>query len=150
MLNILKILFHSETKITLFYLFLFAFICCTTRCDPLSSVITRCITRCITHCDSLSLVVIRCHSLSLVVPHVVTRCHSLSFFVTRCHSLSLVAPVVVTRCTTRLLFYKRSKNSRKRFQKFKTSRTHHFINQRSYLNISLINRQKHLLVAISW
>ena len=61
---------------------------------------------------SLSFVVIRCHSLSFVVPLVVlrctTRCHllyqSLSFVVTRCHSLSLV----VTRFTTRLSFYERS------------------------------------------
>ena len=75
------------------------------------------------HCsDSLSLIAIRCHplsllplfatrcttrhSLSLVVPLVVTRCHSLSILVplvvTRCtihfHSLSLVVPLVVTRC----------------------------------------------------
>ena len=67
---------------------------------------------------SLSLVVIRCHSLSLVVPLlslVVIRCHSLyhslSLVVTRCtircHSLSLV----VTQCTTRLSFYKRSLES---------------------------------------
>ena len=44
-------------------------------------------------CHSLSFDVIRCHSLSLIVPLVVTRCttrcHSLSFVVTRCHSFSL-------------------------------------------------------------
>ena len=62
-------------------------------------------------CHSLSFDVIRCHSLSLIVPLVVTRCttrcHSLSFVVTRCttrfHSLSLL----FTRCIT-LSFYKRS------------------------------------------
>ena len=52
----------------------------------------------ITHYHLLSLVVIRCHSLSLAIPLVVTRC------ITRCHSLSLV----VTRCITHLSFYKRS------------------------------------------
>ena len=54
---------------------------------------------------SLSLVVIRCHSLYHSLSLVVIRCHSLyhslSFVVTRCttrcHSLSFV----VTRCTTR-------------------------------------------------
>ena len=49
-------------------------------------------------CRSLSFVVIRCHSLPLVVPLVVIRC------TTHCHSL----PLVVTRCTSRLSFYKRS------------------------------------------
>ena len=68
-------------------------------------------------CHSLSLVVlchfvIRCHSLSLVVPLVVTRCithcHSLSLVVTRCttHCHSLV--LVVTRCIIHLSFYKQS------------------------------------------
>ena len=47
----LHILFHSETKITFFYLLWFAFIRCITRC------ITCCITRCITRCHSLSFVV---------------------------------------------------------------------------------------------
>ena len=60
---------------------------------------------------SLSLVVIRCHSLYHSLSLVVIRCHSLyhslSFVVTRCHSLSLV----VIRCTTRLSFYKRSLKS---------------------------------------
>ena len=50
------------------------------------------------NCHSLSLLVIRCHRLSLVVPAVVIRCHS----------LSLVVPLVVTRWTTCLSFYKRS------------------------------------------
>ena len=49
-------------------------------------------------CHSLPLIAICCHSLSLVVLLVVTLCHllhpSLSFLVTRCHSLSLV----VFRC----------------------------------------------------
>ena len=100
-------------------------------------------------CGSLSLVVIRFHSLSFVV----TRCHSLyytlSLVVTRYHSLYHSLSLFVTGCTTRLLFCKRSKSSQKSFQKFKTTRTHYFINQRSYPNISPINRQKHLLVAIS-
>ena len=56
----------------------------------------------------VSLVVTRCHSLSLVVTRFHSLYHSLSFVVTRytrhCHSLSLV----VTRCTTCLSFCKRS------------------------------------------
>ena len=52
----------------------------------------------VTHCPSLSFAVIRCHSLSLVVPLVVIRCHSLS--------------LVVTRCTSRLSIYKRCSNNR--------------------------------------
>ena len=55
-----------------------------TRCHSLSFVY-----------HSLSLVLARCHLLSLVVPLVVARC------TTRCHSLSLVVLLVVTRCTTR-------------------------------------------------
>ena len=51
---------------------------------------------------SLSLVVIRCHSLYHSLSLVVIRCHSLyhslSFVVTCCHSLSLVVPLVVIRC----------------------------------------------------
>ena len=39
------------------------------------------------------------------------------------------------------------KNPQKSSQKFKTTRTHYFINQRSYLIIFLKNRQKYLLVA---
>ena len=57
--------------ITLFYLLSFVFICCTTPSH------------------SLSLVVIRCHSLAFVVTRT-TSCHLLyhsSFFVTRCHSM---------------------------------------------------------------
>ena len=97
-------LFLMKHKITLFYILSFVFIRFITRCH--------------------SLAVIRCHSLSLVVPlvvtHCITRCHSLyhsiifivthyhslynllSFFVTRCHSMSLDVP------TTRLSFYERS------------------------------------------
>ena len=56
--------------------------------------------------------VIRCHSLSFVVPLVFIRCHSLLLVVspiaTYCHSFSLV----VTWCFTRLSFYKRSINFR--------------------------------------
>ena len=84
----LHILFHSETKITLFNLFLFV----------VSLAVTLCITR--------------CHSLSLAVPLAVTRCHSLyhslSFVVTRCHSLYHSLSLVVTRRSIRLSFYKQS------------------------------------------
>ena len=56
--------------------------------------------------------VIRCDSLSFIVPLVVIRCHSLllvvSLIATYCHSFSLV----VTWCFTRLSFYKRSINFR--------------------------------------
>ena len=56
------------------------------------------------HCShSLSLIIIRCHSLSLVVPLAVTRCHSLSFVFICCHLWSLV-PLVVTRCHSLSLF----------------------------------------------
>ena len=69
----LHILFHSEIKITLFYLLLFAFI----RFNLLN--------------HWLSFVVIRYHSLyhslSLVISLVVTRSHSLSLVVIRCHLL---------------------------------------------------------------
>ena len=62
---------------------------------------------------SLTLIVIRCHSLSFVVSLVVTRfttrCHSLSLVVIRCHPMYHSLSLVVTRCTTRLSFYKRSK-----------------------------------------
>ena len=47
------------------------------------------------------------------------------------------------------LVHKHHKNFQKRFQKFKTTLTHYFINQRSYLHISPIIQQKHLLVTIS-
>ena len=42
-----------------------------------------------TYCHSLSLAVVRCHSLPFIVPLVAARCHSLSFVVTHCHSLPL-------------------------------------------------------------
>ena len=45
---------------------------------------------------------------------------------------------------THFFAYKHHKNSQKKFEKFKTTRTHYFINQRSYLNISPINQEKHL------
>ena len=48
------------------------------------------------------------YSLSLDV----IRCHSLSFVFSRCLSLSLVAPLIVTRCISRLSFYKRSLKSK--------------------------------------
>ena len=94
----MRILFYSETKITLFYLLSFAFI----RFHLLhhSSSFVVILYHLLYH--SLSLVVIRCHSLylslSLVVIRYTIRCHSL------CHSL----PPVFTRCTTCLFFYKRS------------------------------------------
>ena len=51
-----------------------------------------------TRCHSLSRIITRCLSLSLVVPLVVIRCHSLSFVVTRCttrcHLLSLAVSLV--------------------------------------------------------
>ena len=54
---------------------------------------------------SLSLFVIRCHSLyhslSFVVTRCTTRCHSLSLVVIRCHSLYHSLSFAVTRCTTR-------------------------------------------------
>ena len=56
-----------------------------------------------------SLYFISSHSLSFVLPLPVIGCHSLSLVITRCHSLSLdlsfvrchLLPCVVTRCTTR-------------------------------------------------
>ena len=51
---------------------------------------------------------------------------------------------------THFFIHKHHENCHKIFQKFKTTRTHHFTNQRSCLIISPINQQKHLLVAISW
>ena len=65
---------------------------------------------------SLSLVVIRCHSLYHSLSLVVIRCHSLyhslslvvPLVVICCHSLYYSLSLVVTRCTTRLPFYKRS------------------------------------------
>ena len=70
------------------------------RCHSLSFFVT------------LSFVVTRClqlyHSLSLVVSLIVIHCHSLSLVVTRCtthcHSLVLVVP----RCIIHLSFYKQS------------------------------------------
>ena len=112
----LNILFHSEAKITLFYLFLFAFIrfhpllfvitCWITGCHWLSLSISLVVSLVVTRClfvvarwHSLSFVVNRCHSLyhtlPLVVPHVVTCWHSLLFIVTRCHSLSVLLLLVL-------------------------------------------------------
>ena len=51
---------------------------------------------------------------------------------------------------THFFVHKHHKNSQKSSQKLNTTRTHYFITQRSYLNISQLNPQKHLLVAISW
>ena len=52
-------------------------------------------TRCTTRFHSLSFIIIRCHSLSLVVIRCTTRCHSLSFVVSRCHSLYYSLSLVV-------------------------------------------------------
>ena len=62
----MHILFHSEPKITLFYLLSFVFVRCTTRCHSLF-VVTRCPTR----CHSLY------HSLSFAVTCYTTRCNSM-------------------------------------------------------------------------
>ena len=91
----MHILLHSETKITLFYLLLFAFV----RFHLLY--------------HSLLFNIVCYHSLSLVVSLVVIRCHSLSLFVplvvtARCQSFYHPLSLVVTRCATRLCFYKRS------------------------------------------
>ena len=67
-------------------------------------------------CHSLSLVasliVTCCHLLSLVVTRRTTRCHSLSFdvpfAVIHFHSLSIVVPLDVSRFASRMSFYKRS------------------------------------------
>ena len=48
---------------------------------------------------------------------------------------------------THFLLHKHQKNPLKSSQKIKITRTHDFVNQRSYQNISPINRQKHFLVA---
>ena len=140
----MNILFHSETKITLFCSYSLSFVVplVVIRCHSLSLVVSLVVTRCITRCHSLSLVVIRCHSLSFVVTRCHSLYHSLSLVVIRCHSLSLDVPLVC-------YFINDPKVLKKVSEKFKTTRTHYFINQRSYLNISPINRQKYLLVAIS-
>ena len=56
--------------------------------------------------------------------------------------------VSTTNCNINCFVHKHLKNSHKSFQKFKTTRTRYFIKQRTYLNISPVNRQKHFLVAI--
>ena len=100
----MHILFHSETKITIFYLLSFAFICFHLLYHSLSFVAILC--HSLYHL--LSLVVIRWHSLSFVVARCTSRCRSLyhsSFVDTCCYSLSFVVPfvvpLVVTWCTTR-------------------------------------------------
>ena len=59
-----------------------------TRCHLLSLVVTCCTTR----CHSLSLVATRCHSLYHSLSLIVTCCHSWY------HSLSLVVPLIVISC----------------------------------------------------
>ena len=96
-----------KNRVTLFYLLLFVFIRFIIRCHSLllivisyyslSFVVIRC------HLLYHSLY----HSLSFVAPLDVIRCYLLSFVSLvpiRCHSLSFD----VTRCTTRLSFHKRS------------------------------------------
>ena len=94
----LHILFHSETKITLFYLLSslsFFLISCTTRCHLLLLVVSLGASRCHSLSHLLSLAVTRCHLLYQSLSLVVIRCHLLY------HSLSLNVP-------PRLSFYKRS------------------------------------------
>ena len=50
---------------------------------------------------------------------------------------------------THFFVHKHHKNSQKSSQEFKTTRIQYFLNQQSYLNISLTNRQRQLLVATS-
>ena len=120
--------FILKLKITLFYLFSFVFIHCTT---PVTH--SHLLALAVTHSHLLALAVICCYSLSLVVIRCHCIYHSLPFVVIRCHSLSLVVPpvvtllviccplvvirfhslyhsfsLVVTRYTFRLSFYKRS------------------------------------------
>ena len=80
----------------------FAFICFHSLCHSLTFAVPLFV------CYSLTLFVMRSHSLSLVV----IGCHLLSFVVSlvfiRCHSLHHSLSFVVTRCTTRMSFYKRS------------------------------------------
>ena len=100
----LHILFHSEIKITLFYLHLFSFIHFHSLYHSFSFVVIRChlLSFAVTLCHSLSPVATRCtsyfHSLSFVIPLVIIRCYSLSFVVTRfttsCHLFSLDVPLV--------------------------------------------------------
>ena len=100
----LDILFHSETKITLFYLLSFVLL----RFHLLNHSLLFAAIRYHKLYHLFLLVVICCHSLSLVitcryllwlvVPLFVTCCHSLSLAVARCHLLSLVVSLVVTRC----------------------------------------------------
>ena len=55
---------------------------------PFSLVLPLAVT--VTYCHLLSLTIIRCHSLTVVVPLIVifvTRCYSLPLVVTRCHSM---------------------------------------------------------------
>ena len=84
----LDILFHSETKITLFYLLSFVLL----RFHSLNY--------------SLLFAVIRYHKLYHLLPFAVTRCCSLSFVVTCCITRCYSLPLIVTRCNFRLSFYK--------------------------------------------
>ena len=66
--------FYSETKITHFYLFSFAFISFHLLYHSLSFAV-------VTRCYSLSFIVTRCHLLSIIAAIVVFRCDTrLSFY----------------------------------------------------------------------
>ena len=69
--------------------------------------------------------------------------------VNSCGELIVSAVTYSKNNFTHIFVQKRHENPEEISQKFKTTVTHYFINERSYLNISAINRQKHLLVAIS-
>ena len=110
----LHILFHSESKITLFYLLSFDFILFQLLYHSLWFVMTRFITRChllplvVTRCRSFSLAIICCHLLYdawlLVAIRCTTGWHSFSLIVIRCLSLYHSLSIVITQCTTRLSF----------------------------------------------
>ena len=112
MKNKCSVLFYFQEDIAEYIVVLHCIIVSFWNLKSLSFAFIRCtldVIRCTTRCHSLY------HPLWLVVLLVVTFCHSLyhslSFVVTRCHSLSLVVSLVslvVTWCTTRLSFYKRS------------------------------------------
>ena len=77
-------------------------------CTHMSSVCHSCVIPMSLVCGfsmnlkSLSFTFIRfrfmCYLLTFIVPLVVIRCHSLSLIVIHCHSWTFVVPLVVTRC----------------------------------------------------
>ena len=99
-----------------FSLLSFVFIRFITRRQSLSRIVI--------FCHSLSLA-IRCHllyhsfqSLSFVLPLVVIRCHSLSFVLLLVASLCNSLSFVITRCSTCLSFYRRSYSRTNKTQAF--------------------------------